>query len=121
MTKTNLLIVVGSPAERAKLAKQTAIDLNMVQSKFIGETEKNLAQLFASANKAGAVLIFDEADALFGKRTDMKDSHDKYAELERLLDGFRGTVILAVADSSTLPPSLLQKARIVRAGNHWPP
>jgi SpoVK/Ycf46/Vps4 family AAA+-type ATPase len=58
------------------------VDLSRVMSKYIGETEKNLAQLFDDARASGAILFFDEADALFGKRTEVKDAHDRYANLE---------------------------------------
>jgi hypothetical protein len=58
------------------------VDLGAVVSKYIGETEKNLGRIFAAANSSGAVLFFDEADALFGKRTDVHDSHDRYANIE---------------------------------------
>lgn len=58
------------------------IDLSQVVSKYIGETEKNLRRVFDRAKGAGAVLFFDEADALFGRRTEVKDSHDRYANLE---------------------------------------
>jgi len=55
------------------------VNLSRVVSKYIGETEKNLEKVFRAAERAGAVLLFDEADALFGKRTGVKDSHDRYA------------------------------------------
>jgi SpoVK/Ycf46/Vps4 family AAA+-type ATPase len=58
------------------------IDLSVVISKYIGETEKNLAQIFNEAETANAILFFDEADALFGKRSEVKDSHDRYANIE---------------------------------------
>jgi SpoVK/Ycf46/Vps4 family AAA+-type ATPase len=58
------------------------VDLSSVVSKYIGETEKNLEALFDAAERADAVLLFDEADALFGKRTDVQDSHDRYANQE---------------------------------------
>lgn len=58
------------------------VDLGAVVSKYIGETEKNLRRIFAAARKNGAVLFFDEADALFGKRTEVHDSHDRYANIE---------------------------------------
>jgi SpoVK/Ycf46/Vps4 family AAA+-type ATPase len=58
------------------------VDVSRVVSKWIGETEKNLAAAFAAAERARAVLLFDEADALFGKRTDVADAHDRYANLE---------------------------------------
>ncbi len=76
------------------------IDLSMVVSKFIGETEKNLANLFAKAENKNWILFFDEADALFGKRTDVRDAHDKYANQEvsyllQRVEGYAGLVILA--------------------------
>src|SRR5690606_25562683 len=58
------------------------IDLSAVVSKYIGETEKNLRRLFDAAEQGGAILFFDEADALFGKRSEVKDSHDRYANIE---------------------------------------
>jgi hypothetical protein len=76
------------------------IDLAAVVSKYIGETEKNLARIFAEAEAASAILFFDEADALFGKRSAVKDSHDRYANIEigyllQQMDEFDGTVVLA--------------------------
>ncbi len=76
------------------------IDLSMVVSKFIGETEKNLANLFAKAENKDWLLFFDEADALFGKRTNVKDAHDKYANQEvsyllQRVENYNGLVILA--------------------------
>jgi SpoVK/Ycf46/Vps4 family AAA+-type ATPase len=58
------------------------IDLSSVISKYIGETEKNLERIFTAAAQASAVLMFDEADALFGKRSEVRDSHDRYANIE---------------------------------------
>src|SRR5262249_29166154 len=57
------------------------IDLSTITSKYIGETEKHIKKIFDIAEKSGALLLFDEADALFGKRTEVKDSHDRYANL----------------------------------------
>lgn len=76
------------------------IDLSMVVSKYIGETEKNLELLFARAEDKGWILFFDEADALFGKRTNVKDAHDKYANQEvsyllQRIEDYNGMVILA--------------------------
>ena len=75
------------------------VSLNNVVSKYIGETEKNLARVFETAQKKGWVLFFDEADALLGKRSDVKDSHDRYANLEvsyllAKIEAYRGLVIL---------------------------
>lgn len=76
------------------------IDLSMVVSKFIGETEKNLSSLFSKAENKNWILFFDEADAIFGKRTDVRDAHDKYANQEvsyllQRVEGYAGLVILA--------------------------
>jgi SpoVK/Ycf46/Vps4 family AAA+-type ATPase len=76
------------------------IDLSMVVSKYIGETEKNLARIFAEAETSNAILFFDEADALFGKRSEVRDSHDRYANVEiayllQRMEEYEGVVILA--------------------------
>jgi hypothetical protein len=76
------------------------IDLATVVSKYIGETEKNLARIFSEAETSNTILFFDEADALFGKRTEVKDAHDRYANLEvsyllQRMDEYEGVVILA--------------------------
>jgi SpoVK/Ycf46/Vps4 family AAA+-type ATPase len=76
------------------------IDLSTVISKYIGETEKNLSRIFDEAATANAVLFFDEADALFGKRSEVRDSHDRYANIEinyllQKMEQYEGTVILA--------------------------
>jgi hypothetical protein len=76
------------------------IDLAGVVSKYIGETEKNLDRIFAAAEGSNAILFFDEADALFGKRSEVRDSHDRYANLEisyllQKMDGYEGVTILA--------------------------
>jgi SpoVK/Ycf46/Vps4 family AAA+-type ATPase len=76
------------------------IDLSTVVSKYIGETEKNLARIFAEAETSNAILFFDEADALFGKRSEVRDAHDRYANIEiayllQKMDEYEGVVILA--------------------------
>jgi len=76
------------------------IDLSAVVSKYIGETEKNLARIFAEAETCNAILFFDEADALFGKRSEVRDAHDRYANIEtayllQRLEAYEGLVILA--------------------------
>ncbi len=75
------------------------IDLSTVVSKYIGETEKNLSRIFREAQSANCILLFDEADALFGKRSEVKDSHDRYANIEinyllQRLENYEGVVIL---------------------------
>ena len=76
------------------------IDLATVVSKYIGETEKNLARIFAEADTSNAILFFDEADALFGKRSEVKDAHDRYANIEisyllQKMEAYEGIAILA--------------------------
>ncbi len=76
------------------------IDLSTVVSKYIGETEKNLARIFAEAETSNAILFFDEADALFGQRSEVRDSHDRYANIEvgyllQKMEEYEGVVILA--------------------------
>jgi SpoVK/Ycf46/Vps4 family AAA+-type ATPase len=76
------------------------IDLSMVVSKYIGETEKNLASIFNEAGSSNAILFFDEADALFGKRSEVRDAHDRYANIEvgfllQKVEEYEGIVILA--------------------------
>jgi hypothetical protein len=95
----------GKTLTAALLGQQTGrpvfrVDLSMVISKFIGETEKNLAQLFSRAEHKDWILFFDEADALFGKRTSVRDAHDKYANQEvayllQRVETYEGLVILA--------------------------
>lgn len=90
------------------------IDLSMVVSKFIGETEKNLANLLAKAEKTENILFFDEADALFGKRTNVKDAHDKYANQEvsyllQRIENYNGLVILASNLKSNIDEAFVRR------------
>jgi SpoVK/Ycf46/Vps4 family AAA+-type ATPase len=90
------------------------IDLSTVVSKFIGETEKNLASLFDRAKNREWILFFDEADALFGKRTSVKDSHDRYANQEvsyllQRVEEFDGLIILASNFKANLDESFLRR------------
>ena len=90
------------------------IDLSAVVSKFIGETEKNLNRVFDSALKADAILFFDEADALFGKRTEVKDSHDRYANVEvsylkKRIESHHGLTIFAVEDKRSIDVEFQQR------------
>src|SRR5262249_15881311 len=76
------------------------IDLATVVSKYIGDTEKNLSRIFSEAETSNLILFFDEADALFGKRSAVKDSHDRYANIEigyllQRMEEYEGVVILA--------------------------
>ena len=92
------------------------IDLSAIVSKYIGETEKNLKQVFDSAERSGAILFFDEADALFGKRSEVKDSHDRYANIEinyllQRMEDYRGLAILATNMKSLLDQAFLRRLR----------
>jgi hypothetical protein len=94
------------------------IDLASVVSKYIGETEKNLRRVFDAAEDGGAILFFDEADALFGKRSEVKDSHDRYANVEisyllQRMEAYRGLAVLATNRKGDLDPAFLRRIRFV--------
>jgi hypothetical protein len=94
------------------------IDLSHVVSKYIGETEKNLSRVFDAAEKGRAVLLFDEADALFGKRTDVKDSHDRYANIEinyllERIERFGRLAILSTNNRRGLDDAFLRRFHFV--------
>jgi hypothetical protein len=94
------------------------IDLSAVVSKYIGETEKNLRKLFDAAEEGGCILFFDEADALFGRRSEVKDSHDRYANIEvnyllQRLENFHGLAILATNMKNALDSAFLRRIRFV--------
>ena len=94
------------------------VDLALVVSKYIGETEKNLRRIFDAAEGGGAILLFDEADALFGKRTEIKDSHDRYANIEisyllQRMESYRGLAILTTNLKSSLDSAFLRRLRFV--------
>jgi SpoVK/Ycf46/Vps4 family AAA+-type ATPase len=90
------------------------IDLSTVVSKYIGETEKNLAKIFKEAETSNAILFFDEADALFGKRSEVIDSHDRYANIEigyllQKMDEYTGMVILATNLRKNMDDAFLRR------------
>jgi hypothetical protein len=92
------------------------IDLSGIVSKWIGETEKNLRRVFDAAEAGGAVLFFDEADALFGKRSEVKDSHDRYANVEvgyllQRMEAYRGLSVLATNLRGNLDQAFLRRIR----------
>lgn len=94
------------------------IDLAGVVSKYIGETEKNLKNVFDAAEQTGAMLFFDEADALFGKRTEVKDSHDRYANIEtnyllQRMEDYRGLAILCTNRRSALDRAFMRRLRFL--------
>ena len=94
------------------------IDLSAVVSKYIGETEKNLARIFDAAEGSGAVLLFDEADALFGKRSEVKDSHDRYANIEvgyllQKMEAYRGLAILTTNMKGAIDTAFMRRIRFI--------
>jgi hypothetical protein len=94
------------------------IDLSQIVSKYIGETEKNLRRIFEAAEGGAAVLLFDEADALFGKRSEVKDSHDRYANIEvsyllQRMEAYRGLAILTTNMKAALDASFMRRLRFV--------
>ena len=110
-------------AAAEQLAKETGkelvrVDLSQAVSKYIGETEKNLNAIFDKAAKTGAILYFDEGDALFGKRTEVKDSHDRYANQEvsyllQKLEAYKGLAILSVSRKESIDAAFLRRFRMV--------
>ncbi|RPF29005.1 AAA family ATPase [Georgenia muralis] len=94
------------------------VDLSKTVSKYIGETEKNLDRVFDAAERTGAVLLFDEADAVFGKRTEIKDAHDRHANVEvayllQRLESFRGLTILTTNLKANIDGAFLRRLRFV--------
>jgi len=101
---------LGRPIQR--------VDLSQVESPFIGETEKNLRQLFDAAEQSGALLFFDEADALFGKRSEVKDSHDRFANIEvnyllQLIRTHPGVTVIGTGAKDEVDPALIRASRFV--------
>jgi SpoVK/Ycf46/Vps4 family AAA+-type ATPase len=94
------------------------IDLSGVVSKYIGETEKNLRRVFDAAENSGAILLFDEADALFGARSEVKDSHDRYANVEvsyllQRMEAYSGLAILTTNLKNAIDAAFLRRLRFV--------
>ena len=94
------------------------IDLSLIVSKYIGETEKNLSKIFAEAETSNAILFFDEADALFGKRSEVKDSHDRYANIEiayllQKMEEYEGITILASNLRKNLDDAFVRRIKFI--------
>lgn len=113
----------GKTLTATLIGKQTGkevfrIDLSRVVSKYIGETEKNLARLFDKAEHKNWILFFDEADSLFGKRTDIRDAHDKYANQEvayllQRIENYNGLVILATNQRSNIDEAFIRRFQTI--------
>jgi SpoVK/Ycf46/Vps4 family AAA+-type ATPase len=93
------------------------VDLSQVSSKYIGETEKNLEQIFKEAEQANVILFFDEADSMFGKRTEVKDSNDKYANQEtsyilQRIESYEGMVILATNFAQNFDSAFMRRITV---------
>ena len=94
------------------------VDLRALDSKYIGETEKNLDRLFADAAATGAILFFDEADPLFGKRSNVKDSHDRYANVDvaslvQRIETYSGIAILATNRRENIDQAFMRRRKFV--------
>jgi SpoVK/Ycf46/Vps4 family AAA+-type ATPase len=94
------------------------VDLSAVVSKYVGETEKNLRRVFDAADHGSAVLLFDEADALFGKRSEVKDSHDRYANVEvsyllQRMEAYRGLALLTTNMPESIDTAFLRRVRFL--------
>jgi len=94
------------------------VDLAAVVRQYIGETEKNLDRVFAAARQADAVLLLDQADALVGRRTDVRDAHDRYANLDinyllQRIEDYAGLVVLTSNDAQRIDPAFLRRLRVI--------
>lgn len=112
--KTMSALVMAKEME----AELYRVDLSRIVSKYIGETEKNLSDIFDHARLSGAILFFDEADALFGKRSEVKDSHDKYANMEtsyllQKMEEYDGLTILATNFSQNMDDAFTRRIQFI--------
>ena len=94
------------------------VDLSKIASKYIGETEKNLRRVFAAAQARDSILFFDEADALFGKRSEVKDSHDRYANIEinyllQQIEKYDGITIIAAKRKESIDQAFMRRLRFI--------
>ena len=123
----SVIVIEGEHRHRIQLAQALAnqmgyrMDLGLVTSKYIGETEKNVESLFAGANNPRSILFFDEADSLLGSRTEVKDSHDRYANLFRRIFSFQGLLMIGVYRRHSVPTYMLPACKTISVRHHWPP
>ena len=111
---TGKTMVAGADRAASSALELYQVDLSKIVSKWIGETEKQLGAMFDAAEAGHAVLLFDEADSLFGKRTEVKSSNDRYANLEtnyllQRLEAFTGTCILTTNHEANIDPAFLRR------------
>ena len=126
--KNKGILLIGAPGTGKKtlasligqqLGKDVyRIDLSMVVSKYIGETEKNLSKIFDAAEHKNWILFFDEADAMFGKRTDVRDAHDRYANQEvnyllQRIENYNGLVILATKMKNNIDKAFTRRLQSI--------
>ncbi len=125
LRKNGLSVILSGPSSTGKtlatslIAKDLGLDVNRVDlstvvSKFIGETEKNLDKVFATAEENKSILFFDEADSLFSRRGEVNDSHDKFANLEVAyllgkIEEYEGIVVLAINHKKNLDPAFIRR------------
>ncbi|MDO4530648.1 MAG: AAA family ATPase, partial [Bacillota bacterium] len=122
--QSSVLLLYGPPGTGKTMTAQVVanelgmdlykINLSQIFSKYIGDTEKQLEEIFSMAKKSNAVLFFDEADALFSKRTEVQDSHDKYANVEisyllQKMEEFDGIMILATNNAGNMDPAFRRR------------
>ena len=122
-TSSHELILSGAPAERSQLAKSVSAELGRrIHTAGTDPDGLTAAEAFvksiSSVDQNKWILFFEEADALFGKRTAVKDSHDRYANLEA---SFAGLIMFGVDKTEDLPQAIVQRSRTVIVGDHWPP
>ena len=123
----SVIVIEGEQRHRKQLAQALAdqmgyhIDLGLVTSKYIGETEKNVESLFGGANNPRTILFFDEADSLFGSRTEVKDAHDRYDNVFRKIFSFQGVLMVGVNSRHSVPTHLVPRLKTVYVRDHWPP
>src|SRR5688572_5333667 len=123
---TRILVTANTGAQRRRLAESVSKELNrelyrvkvgQLGRKYIGETEKHLRTVFDSAESTGAILFFDEADALFGKRTNVKDANDRYANQEvsylmQRMEDSPSVIILATNNARNIDAAFLRRLRV---------
>jgi hypothetical protein len=117
------LILSGTRAERSKLANALASELDRRIRNVAPDPNDLLAaaafiRSISTAEQKNWILFFDEADSLFGKRTTVKDAHDRYANLET---SFAGLIVFGVDKTDDLAPEIVQQSKTIRVGGHWPP